>query len=104
MRVVWRLIPNYLSTCIQVMKYPRKDAFEVYVMLKEEERTFAREVVFSRHRCHRWPEDEVVLERIQAHVAQKMELHHAELAEKQQAKRAEKMIAAHHAEVDAEKG
>ena len=37
------------------MKYPRKDAFEVYVMLKEEERTFAREVVFSRHRCHRLP-------------------------------------------------
>ena len=37
----------------QVSKYPRKDAFEVYVMLKEKERLFAREVVFSRHRCHR---------------------------------------------------
>ena len=70
----------------QVSKYPRKDAFEVYVMLKEKERLFAREVVFSRHRCHRWPEDQVVLERIQTHVSHHMELHHSELAEKQQAK------------------
>ena len=54
-------------------------------MLKEKERLFAREIVFSRHRCHRWPEDQVVLERIQTHVSHHMELHHSELAEKQQA-------------------
>ena len=66
----------------QVSKYPREDAFEVYVMLKEKERLFGAGLL--GHRCHRWPEDQVVLERIQTHVSHHMELHYAELAEKQQ--------------------
>ena len=47
----------------QVLAYPRKDAFEVWFLLQEDGRTFAKEVVFSRVRCHRWPDNEAVLER-----------------------------------------
>ena len=48
----------------QVLAYPRKDAFEVWFLLQEDGRTFAKEVVFSRVRCHRWPDNEAVLERL----------------------------------------
>ena len=53
----------------QVLAYPRKDAFEVWFLLQEDGRTFAKEVVFSRVRCHRWPDNEAVLERLFCTVA-----------------------------------
>ena len=57
----------------------RPSLCKVWYMLKEQERIIAREVVFSRMRCHRWPENERVLERLHTHISQKMEEHEDDL-------------------------
>ena len=59
------------------------------------------QVVFSRMRCHRWPEVQTLVERMHASVVGKMEEHRDEPARKKATKQGERIFAAHRANEEA---